>query len=183
MRTIRVYHAASGQALVLVAILLPFLVALVLTAVEIGGRMLQRAEVEDALRQATRSAVQTFSYGQFARNTQALNASACQGTRVDPAGCKSNAVAELAAALFVTNLQSTAGLSVPPEAMADRVTWYVLPNGGDCRTILTDRPPLERTFTTPTVCAALDAPMRGLVGWGTWTPRLEAADTLDRIDK
>ena len=48
---------APGQSLVLVALLMPVLIALVLVFLEIGTRLLQRAEAEDALRHASRSAI------------------------------------------------------------------------------------------------------------------------------
>lgn len=180
MRTIRLNRSAPGQSLVLIALMLPFLVALVLSAIEIGGRMLQRAEVEDALRNATRSAVQTFAYAQFAKNTQELDASAaCSGTL--SGGCAGNAVAQLAADLLIINLQSTDGLAATPEQIAAEVRWQIAPAGGSCSD-LSARAGLATTFANPAVCAVLDVPMQGLVGWGSWTPRVEAADTLDRFE-
>lgn len=168
----------NGQSLVLIAIMLPFLVAFMLTTIEISGRLLQRAEVEDALRQATRSAVQTFDYRQFARNTQSLDtATGCLGTTATGSGCAGNRIAELAEDLFVTNLQSSTGLAVSPADVAAKVRWQVLPSGGTCAE-LSD----QATFSTPAVCATLDVPLEGLVGWGQWTPHVEAADMLDRFE-
>jgi len=172
-------RAVPGQSLVLIAIMLPFLVILVMGAMRIGWKIMQRGQVEDALRQSTRSAVQTFDYQAFAKNSQDFRATACQGSITS--GCAGNAVAELASQLFAINLQSTDGLTMTPDDVAKQVTWYILPEGGDCSTILADRNNLQRTFTTPSICAQLDAPMEGLIGWGTWTPRIDAADTLDRI--
>ncbi len=62
----------AGQALVLVALILTFLMMLILTCMEVAARYEERAQIEDALRQATRSSVQAFDYAAFARNGQLL---------------------------------------------------------------------------------------------------------------
>jgi len=70
------------------------------------------------------------------------------------------------------------GVEETPEQTAARVTWTFLPQGGTC-TFPNGRPPV--TFRTPAVCATLKPRMTGLLGWGTWTPQIDAADTLDHI--
>jgi Flp pilus assembly protein TadG len=40
----------DGQALVLVTLVLTFLIMLILTCIEVGGRYLELAEIEDALK-------------------------------------------------------------------------------------------------------------------------------------
>ena len=68
----RLQQSAPGQALVLVALILTFLMMLILTCIEVGARYQELAEIEDALKQATRSSVQAFDYAAFARNGQLL---------------------------------------------------------------------------------------------------------------
>lgn len=170
----RIRKRAHGQAIVMMAMILPVLLMFVLCFIEIGGRVLQRNEVEAALRNASRSAVQTFAYERFAENTQALKASTpCTGTV--SGGCAGNPVAKLAADLFATNLTHVAGLaaSETPKTVADRVVWTIGPRGGAC---------LGQSYDTPMVCAQLNVPMRGLVGWGNWTPQMTAAEKIDRFE-
>lgn len=170
----RIRRREQGQAIVVAAWVLPLLLIFVLCITEIMGRVLQRDEVEDALRNASRSAVQTFAYERFAENTQALKASApCTGTV--SSGCAGNPVAKLAADLFATNLTHVAGLaaSETPKTVANRVVWTIGPTGGAC---------LGQSYNTPMVCAQLQVPMRGLVGWGNWTPQITAAEKIDRFE-
>ncbi len=65
---------APGQALVLVALLLPVIIGLWLQAIELAWRVTTAQAVTDALRAANRSAVQTFDYAAFAENRLALAA-------------------------------------------------------------------------------------------------------------
>lgn len=167
----------QGQALVLVALILTLLSMLFLTAIEVGGRYQQLTEIEDALKQATRSSVQAFDYAAFARNRQkvrevsATTITGCGGLAPDSAR-------KLACTVFVTNLQGVRGIEETPDQTAARVQWTFLPNGGTCA-YPNDRPSV--TFTTPAVCATLRPKMRGLLGWDTWWPQIDAADTLDPI--
>lgn len=170
----RIRRREQGQAIVVAAMVLPVLLIFVLCITEIMGRVLQRDEVEDALRNASRSAVQTFAYDRFAENTQALKASTpCTGTV--SGGCAGNPVATLAAGLFAKNLTYVAGLAAgeTTTTVADRVVWTVGPTGGAC---------LGQSYNTPMVCAQLQVPMRGLVGWGDWTPQITAAEKIDRFE-
>ncbi len=64
-----------------------------------------------------------------------------------------------------------------PAQTAARIRWTFLPQGGTCA--FPNRPSL--TFATPAVCATVQPRMRGLLGWGVWTPQIDAADTLDHI--
>jgi hypothetical protein len=96
-------------------------------------------------------------------------------------GCGSltpNSARALACAVFLSNLQGVGGLEETPEQTAARVQWTLLPQGGSC-TFPNGHPSV--TFTTPAVCATLKPRMTGLLGWGTWTPQIDAADTLDQI--
>jgi Flp pilus assembly protein TadG len=167
---------------VLVAIILPFLVALLFTCIEIGSRMLQRQQVEDALRQASRSSVQIFSYEAFANNTQSLGAltpgsvlTSCSGSVAANGGCDGNDVAEKAAEIFAINLQHVGGLTQTPEAIAQTAQWTVLKTNGACG---------GQTYNTPAVCATLNISMKPIVPFmGNWTPNIQAAETIDRIDQ
>jgi Flp pilus assembly protein TadG len=168
----------DGQALVFVTFTLAFLIILVLTCIEVGGRYLELAEIEDALKQATRSSVQTFDYGAFARDGQILRET--NATTVD--GCAAldhTSARSSACTVLLANLMGVRGLEETNEQTAARVRWTFLPQGGTC-TFPNGRPPLE--FTTPAVCATLQPRMTGLLGWGIWTPQIDAADTLDLID-
>lgn len=165
-----------GQALVVVALVLTVLSMLVLTALEVGGRYQQGAAVQDALQQATRSAVQTFDYAAFAQGAQRVRAARV----MTPIGCTSlvpESVQARACAVFVTNLRGVRGLVETPDQTAARVQWTILPQRGTC-TFPNGRP--ERTFATPAVCATVRPLLHGFVGWGDWSPQLDAADTLDR---
>ena len=156
-------HRDRGQSLVLVALILPFLIAFVLTCIEIGERFWEKAAIEDALQQATRSSVQNFRYSAFAENSQSLD-----DTRVK----------DVAERTFIINLTGLRGMVQTPAEVAAQVTWTVLPNGGTC-TFPNGHPSVSAT--TPMVCATLKPRMTGLLGWGEWTPQIDAASTLDAV--
>ena len=160
----RARRMARGQALVLITLILPVLAAFVLTAVEVGTRVLQRAEVEDALRNATRMAVQTWAYDAFAANAVAVRP-------VDV-----SAVGQQALAI---NLRGTHGLLTTPEQTTTQVVWVPImdPTADTC----TDPKGTVITFTTPGVCATLTVRLRGFLGWGEWRPVIFVAETLDHI--
>jgi hypothetical protein len=167
-----------GQALVLVTLVLTFLIMLVLTCIEVGGRYLELAEIEDGLKQATRSSVQTFDYAAFARGSQLLRETGA--TRVTGcAGIDPNSARFAACSVFLTNLRDIRGLAETNDHTAARIQWTFLPQGGTC-TFPNGHPSIS--FTTPAVCATLTPHMTGLLGWGIWTPQIDAADTLDPID-
>jgi hypothetical protein len=172
---------APGQALVLVAVMLPVLMAFVLLVVEVAERWMQVATLEDALQQATRSAVQTMDYAAFARNATGLRATtACaQVRRADAAAAACRAVIDQASAYFRANLRGVRGLAEDPEALADRVTWTVLPTGGTCSYSSTQVRPV--TEATPLLCAEVRPVMQGIVGWGRFTPLIVAGETLEPI--
>jgi len=168
---------APGPSLVLIALILPVLAALLFTCVEVAARYQQLAEIEDALKQASRSAVQTFAYSAFARG--GARGRAAHDTTVT--GCTnppSASAQAIACRTFITNLASVSGLKETPAQTAARVQWTILPDGGACAY------PNHRgsvTFATPAVCATLRPQMLGLLGWGLWSPQIDAADTLDQI--
>src|SRR4051794_26384495 len=168
----------DGQALVFVTLVLAFLIILVLTCIEIGGRYLELAEIEDALKQATRSSVQTFDYAAFARGGQVLRETSASST-VGCAALDHTSARSSACAVLLTNLTGVRGLAETNEQTAARVQWTFQPQGGTC-SFPNGRPPV--TFATPAVCATLQPRMTGLLGWGIWTPQIDAADTLDPID-
>lgn len=168
---------ARGQAAVIVALTLPFLVAFALLVVEVAERWLEAAMVEDALQQATRSAVQTLDYAALARGEHGLRAAAeCRAvTAAAPGPCAE--LLAVASRFLVVNLAGVRGLAEPPEAVAARVRWTVLPSGGACA--LSARNSVSAP--TPLLCAEVRPQMRGLVGWGAYTPLVVAADTLDSL--
>lgn len=172
----RVRHRERGQALVFVALVLTFVLMLALTAIEIGARYQQLAAIEDALQQATRSSVQSFDYAAFAAGSESVRepgpAAATGCADLAPYGARRAACDTLLA-----NLQTARGLEETPAQTAARVTWTFLPQGGDC-VFPNGRPPI--TFSGPAVCATLRPRMTGLLGWGVWTPQIDAADAIDR---
>ena len=114
-------HHAQGQALVLVALILTFLMMLILTCMEVAARYEQRAQIEDALRQATRSSVQAFDYAAFARNGQLLRETSAASIN----GCASlapNSARTLACTVLTTNLRGVSGVQDTPEQTVARVT-------------------------------------------------------------
>lgn len=171
--------ASRGQSAVIVALILPFLVAFTLLVVEVAERWLEVAMVEDALQQATRSAVQTLDYAALARGEQGLRTTAsCRAvTSAAPGDC--GALLEVANRFLLVNLGGVRGLDEPLEAVAARVRWTVLPQGGSCA--LGPAPVRIVTETTPLLCAEVRPQLRGLVGWGAYRPLIIAADTIDPV--
>lgn len=168
-----------GQSVVLAAIILPFLAAFLLLVVEVSERWLEVAMVEDALQQTTRSMVQRLDYAALARGQASLvTATDCQSVRWDADPACQPLLAQ-ARQLLITNLSGVRGLVESPTATADRVTWTVLARGGTCIYSSTAVTPV--TATTPLLCAEVRPVMRGLVGWGEYTPLVVAADTLDPV--
>lgn len=166
----------QGQALVFVALVLTFLSMLVLTCIEVAARYQELAQIEDALKQSTRSSVQAFDYAAFAQNGQKVR----EVSATTVTGCASLAESSartLACTVFTTNAAGVSGMQETPAQTAARITWTFLPQGGTCT--FPNRPPI--TFTTPAVCATVRPRMTGLLGWGVWTPQIDAADTLDHI--
>lgn len=182
-RTPRVQGAGparvAGQALVFVALVLGMLVTLVMTCVEVGARYQQRAEVEDALRQAARSSVQSFDYAAFARDSQQVRATHA-ATVTGCAGAEPDSARFAACAVLRTNLAGVGGLEETAEQTAERVVWTFLPSGGTC-TFPNDQP--AQTFANAAVCATLQPRMTGLIGLGIWTPQIDAAETLDHLGR
>lgn len=170
------YRRSRGQSAVIVALALPFLMAFTLLVVEVAERWLEVAMVEDALQQATRSAVQTLDYAALARGEEGLRAAVeCRGvTTAAPGACRE--LLEIADRFLQVNLAGVRGLDEPLHAVAARVRWTVLPRGGTCAFSGSARSVAE---TTPLLCAEVRPQMRGLVGWGAYTPLIVAADTID----
>jgi hypothetical protein len=170
-----ILQPSKGQSLAIVAIILPFLAALLLTAIELGERAVQRALIEDALSQATRSAVQSFDYAAFAANDGRISAepnTAYNGC----AGAPQHSARAVGCRVLISNLGSVRGLEETPEQLAAQVSWSIHPAGGTC-TFPGGRPPVSAT--TPLVCATLQPRLAGLLGWGVWMPEIDAAETLD----
>jgi len=169
-----------GQALIIAAIMLPFIIAFVLLVIEVSERWLEVALMEDALQQASRSAVQVMDYAAMARNQEWLRGVPATGcahvTQAEPGACR--AVVEVATTFLTTNLSSARGLAEGESvaAIARRVRWTILPNGGRCRY----SNGAERTLVgQPLICAEVRPALRGIVGWGDYTPFISASDTLD----
>jgi Flp pilus assembly protein TadG len=176
MRRVLTRHT-PGQSLVIVAIVLPTLLALILSAIEVSARLLERAEIEDALKQATRSAVQTFDYANFARANGGLRV--VEGQASSARGCDNlnhTSARSVACTTFLTNLTSVSGLQETPAQVAAHVQWTFLATGGTCR--FGGHSP-DVSLSTPMVCATVMPRMTGLLGWGIWTPQIDASDTLD----
>ena len=114
--------------------------------------------MEDALQQSIRSAVQSFDYAHLARN----------GQRIDQ-----QRALQTARKTFVQNLSTVSGLVERPEALAERVTWRVLPEGGTCS--FSDG--LAQTFDRPAMCAEVRPVMTGfgLLGYAPYRPLITAA--------
>lgn len=179
MSTLAAVTRARGQSAVVVALALPFLVAFALLVVEVAERWLQVATLEDALQQATRSAVQTLDYAALARGEAGLRAGAeCRSVTIAAPGACGELLG-VAHAYLVANLAGARGLGEPPEAVAARARWTVLPGGGACA--LGARRAVEEP--TPLICAELRPQLRGLVGWGEYAPLIVAADTLDPLSQ
>lgn len=176
---------SRGQALVIAVLVLPVLLAFTLLVVEVAERWLEVAMIEDALQQATRSAVQTIDYAPLAAGEDRIRASAaCEGVTVArAAGGPCADVIAVADAFFRVNLQQARGLvGASPEAAiataAAQVRWSVYPEGGSCA--YSDGTSVSSAHA-PLICAELRPTMRGLVGWGIYTPLIVAADTLDAV--
>jgi Flp pilus assembly protein TadG len=177
---------ARGQVVPLAALILPVLLAFVLLAVEVAERWLEVAMIEDALQQATRSAVQQLDYSAFARNEAGLRASeACDAVTAAQAAQDGRCAAIVAVAdqFLRTNLIGVRGLRGTSEAdaidaAAQAVRWTVLPNGGSC-TFSNGTSVLPET--TPLICAELRPTLKGIVGWGDYRPLITAADRLDVV--
>ncbi|EFO81409.1 hypothetical protein OSCT_0691 [Oscillochloris trichoides DG-6] len=167
----------AGQSLILVAIMLPVLVVFVLLVVEVAERRLEVAMIEDALHHATRSAVQSLDYAALAANNQALRAPAdCVAVTLAEAGACAEVV-EIADRFLRTNLSTVRGLAEPVDQIAARVRWTVRPNGGAC----SFQSGQTQSAATPLLCAEVQPLMRGIVGWGHYSPWIHAGDTLDVV--
>lgn len=160
----RLRRAERGQSLVFIALLMALLTPFMFTVIEFSERQLEVAHMEDALQQATRSAVQLFDYERLARNDRRIN--------------EERAV-QTAQQTFVRNLGTVLGLAEAPETLAQRVTWRVLPQGGACR--FDNGQTL--TFDQPAVCAEVRPTLTGfsLLGYAPYRPLITAAATLDAL--
>lgn len=156
---------APGQSLVLLALILPFLAALVLASMELGARQWQRAQVEDALRQANRAAVQTWLYPAFAAGTVTVRSvdMVASGERY-----------------LQANLTNTSGLRSAPDVAVASAAWTPVVgfSGGPCPA------PGGTTLTLPRpgMCATLTVTLRSLVSGQDWTTTVFVADTVDVLD-
>ena len=174
-----------GQVIPLAALILPVLLAFTLLVVEVAERWLEVALVEDALQQATRSAVQSLDYAAFARGETGLRATApcIRQTLAQATGGPCAALITVADRFLRTNLREVRGLvgRSPAEAIATvaaQVEWTVMPAGGSCtyrngRQVPSDPAPL--------LCAEVHPTLQGAVGWGNYTPTIVAADRLDPV--
>ncbi|WP_298819245.1 hypothetical protein [Chloroflexus sp.] len=164
----------AGQALPLLALMLPMLTLFVVVVIELANLWLDIARLEDALQQATRSAVQQVEYAVLARNGQALRGNrSCQAVTIKAPG-QCAAIVQVAHQFLVANLQAARPVGTDPAALAATTRWTVLPQGGSCAGI---------TVSTPLLCAELQLSLRGLFGLGEVHPRIRAADTIDRLSQ
>lgn len=163
-RTFR--QQVRGQSLVFVALILPFLVAFIFMTIEAYDRLDERAQMEDALRQATRSAVQMLDYAELARNDQKVDQERAYAT---------------ARQVFAINIGQVRHLSdeTTPHDIVQRTHWWIITDTDHC-TYSSGR--TSQSFTPPAICAETAIQLSGIVpGWPTWTTTLEAGDTLDRL--
>jgi hypothetical protein len=170
----------QGQSAIIIALALPFLMAFALMVIEVAERWLEVAMIEDALQQAARSAVQRLDYADLAQNRGEMAATRdCRQVNwSQDSACR--AILGEARRLLLINLGNVRGLAETPDALAERVRWTVLPQGGSCTFRRSSRNVSERT---PLLCAEVAPRMRGIVGWGTFTPLIAAAETLDPIGR
>jgi hypothetical protein len=159
-------RAERGQSLVFIALVLAFLTPFIFTVIEFSERQMEVAQMEDALQQSIRSAVQSFDYAHLAHN----------GQRIDQ-----QRALQTARETFVQNLSTVSGLVERPEALAERVTWRVLPEGGTCS--FSDGQ--AQTFDRPAMCAEVRPVMTGfgLLGYAPYRPLITAAATLDALEQ
>lgn len=172
-----------GQSVVIGALVLLALIPFTLLVVEVAERWLEVSMIEDALQNATRSAVQTIDYAPLARGEDRIRASAdCVNVTTSQAmtgPCRD--VIAVANTFFRTNLLGVRGIVGPTpdaaiSAVAAQVRWSVYPNGGSCTFTSGEVVPND---PTPLICAEVRPTMRGVVGWGHYTPFINAADRLD----
>lgn len=154
--------------------MLPFLGALLMTAIELGERTVQRALVEDALRQAARSAAQSFDYAAFAAGAGRI-AGEPAATHTGCDGAPAGSARAVGCGVLRRNLAGVRGLAEPPDALAARVVWTVHPDGGTC--VFPGGQPISAD--SPLVCTVVRPRLSGLLGWGVWEPQIEAAEILD----
>jgi len=174
-----------GQVIPLAALILPVLLAFTLLVVEVAERWLEVALVEDALQQATRSAVQSLDYAAFARGETGLRATApcIRQTLAQATGGPCAALITVADRFLRTNLRGVRGLAgrSPAEAIATvaaQVEWTVMPAGGSCTYRNGKQVPPD---PAPLLCAEVHPTLQGVVGWGNYTPTIVAADRLDPV--
>ena len=157
----------SGQALVVFAILLPFLVIVLFGAIDTSSRQLQRAALEDALQAATRSALEQYAYDAFGSGTASITDAA--------------AVSTAARRFLEVNLANVKDLRQTPAQVAQSVQWTLLPNGGQCPSARPDRPRPPVT-TSPTLCGVATIPLFGRWQTRAWDSRVDAVVSLDAFD-
>ncbi|MFV9503356.1 MAG: hypothetical protein AB4911_02205 [Oscillochloridaceae bacterium umkhey_bin13] len=177
------WHKERGQTIPLAVIMIPFLVAFMLLVVEVSERWLEVSMVEDALQQATRSAVQQLDYAAFARNEALLRGGEGDCGPLTLAKARERQVSclpviEEADRYLRINLRNVRGLTEPLETVAARVHWTARPAGGSCRYSNGQAVPNQ---PEPLLCAEVRPTMRGIVGWGQFTPLIIAADRLDPV--
>ncbi len=160
------HPAERGQSLVFIALVLAFLTPFIFTVIEFSERQMEVAQMEDALQQSTRSAVQLLDYAHLARNGQRLD---------------QERALQIAREAFARNLSAVNGLAERPEELVERVTWRVLPDGGTCS--FSDGQ--AQTFDRPAMCAEVRPVMTGfgLLGYAPYRPLITAAATLDALEQ
>jgi hypothetical protein len=170
-------HKSAAQALPLVAIVLPVLLALLFVGVELSERSMRQVLITDALRQATRAGVQRFDYRAFANNrTEIASEPGHQHT-----GCRnliSGSAREHACAVLLANLRTIGNLSSPPEQLAEQVIWQIFPDGGTCQ----HGQQIIASSNRPLICATATLTLQGVGLYGPpWQTTIVAADTLDPL--
>lgn len=120
---------------------------------------IQRAE--SALREATRTAAQLWSYGSFGGDGPLLR--------------DEGAVRERATTILAQNLGSVPGLVGDPTTIAATANWEVLPGGGACG---------DQTFAQAALCGRLEVPVQAIplgIGGEVALVQIAAASTLEVV--
>ncbi len=172
------FHRTPGNVLVLAGIIAPVIFLLAFGAVNITTKMLQRAALEDALRLASRSAVNQLAYASLAGNAPQASAA---GVRTAKQTGITTLVDTISGAPWAGWSDPVPGILESPTAMASRVVWQINPPSGQCRFTDGSRFPGAPT-TQPLVCAEVTLRMEALVpGMGEWHPTIVAKETIDSL--
>lgn len=167
--------AQPGQALPLMALIIPLVTALLIAVLEIGSFLMLRLQLTDALQHATRASVLQLDYAQLAGGSAVLRAAPCQAVTLDTAPPECQALVATAASVLRRNLQQLRAVG-EADALVGTVRWTILPQGGVCSGLAAQAAGLQ-----PMICAELTVDLRSPFGLREVRTVLRAADTLDVV--